>query len=342
MPETSTIPPPRPALASGPQCVRSQGALAGVPRVSVSMLTFNAASFVRDAIESVLSQEVDFGVELIIGDDCSTDGTRDIIREYVARYPHVIRAHLHESHGAGVPGRVNNMHNLNDCRGEYVAMLDGDDYWISTTSLSQRLHFLETHPQYSFCTSDGIQFSPHKHRKQLQFFPSLRDSDVTFDSYIATGMGPSAPSSLMFRRRMLMPLPDWFDRVLAADHYIGVLLLLQGPCRFLGDELWAYRVHGASFSAAIRSRGEGYFRYFDDYVQMRRLIPGLSRSKGLDSAQIRMLIFAMVHAVRDRDLSTLAGVGRRLRTFPPLRVLRLTATGIAAEAWRRARYSRKV
>ena len=100
------------------------------PLVSISMLTFNAAAFIEEAIDSVLMQEVNFVVELIIGDDCSTDGTQDILRRYRDRHPHLIQLHLHEVRGAGVAGRVNTMHNLAHCTGKYVAMLDGDDKWI--------------------------------------------------------------------------------------------------------------------------------------------------------------------------------------------------------------------
>ena len=297
------------------------------------MLTFNAVSFVRDAIESVLSQEVEFAVELIIGDDCSTDGTRAIILEYVERYPHVIRAHLHERHGAGVPGRVNNMHNLADCRGEYIALLDGDDYFVTADNLARRVAFLDANPRYSSCASNAIHFTPHRHWSQLDPSSALgRGGDLTLDGYLASGNASILGSAMIFRRALLLPLPEWFDEVLLADHYMILLLLHEGPCHFIDERLWAYRLHDGSFNALVTAWPEGVFRYFDDYVMMRRLIPSLAESPALDFVQIQMLIAVAAGSVRRREPSVLPGVWRRLRGFPLLRTLRVMYTVLSRAA----------
>ena len=95
-------------------------------KVSVCMITYNHERFIAQAIESVLMQETDFRVELVIGEDCSTDGTRAIVREFGERFPERIRLLLPEHNLGMMPNFVAT---LSACRGQYVALLEGDDYW---------------------------------------------------------------------------------------------------------------------------------------------------------------------------------------------------------------------
>ena len=304
------------------------------------MLTYNAESFLRDAIESVLSQEVDFGVELVIGDDRSTDGTRELLYEYAAAYPNVIRVHLHERHGAGVPGRVNNMHNLRDCRGRYIAMLDGDDYWTATDKLARQVAILEAFPEYSSCSSDGVYFSPRRHLRALEFHPELRDRAAGLREYHREGITGITASSFVFRRAALLPLPGWFGDILAADRYIFLLVLGTGPCYFLPEETFAYREHDANFSADLHRDEDGHLHVYDDYDAMLALVPGVDASPGVDYARVRHLVFALPRILRARRWSALPPLGRRLRKHSPPRLAWALARGVTLEALRRLRRGR--
>src|ERR1039457_6922720 len=92
------------------------------PKVSVSMITYNHEKFIAQAIEGVLRQETDFPVELVIGEDCSTDGTRKVVQDYATRYPNVIRALLPASNLGMMRNAVET---LRACRGEHLAALEG-------------------------------------------------------------------------------------------------------------------------------------------------------------------------------------------------------------------------
>lgn len=119
------------------------------PKVSVSIITYNHVNYIAQAIESVLKQQVDFTYEIIIGDDYSTDGTQKILQHYQKKYPDIIQLVLHPKRYEGVPGRLNNITNLYSCRGQYVALLDGDDYWISENKLQTQVDFLDQNPDYT-------------------------------------------------------------------------------------------------------------------------------------------------------------------------------------------------
>jgi glycosyltransferase involved in cell wall biosynthesis len=125
--------------------------LTGAPLVSVAMLTYNHAPHIRESIESVVNQVTSFPFELIIGDDCSTDGTREITLEYQAKYPEKVRVITADKN---VGGRDNLRRIEQACRGRYVAYCEGDDYWHDLQKLEQQVTFLELHKDYSLVHSD--------------------------------------------------------------------------------------------------------------------------------------------------------------------------------------------
>ena len=117
-------------------------------KVSVHMITYNHEKFIAQAIESALMQQVDFDYEIVIGEDCSTDRTREIVVAYQQRHPDKIRLLLHEQN-VGVS--LNDIRVYRACRGEYVAWLEGDDYWTSPHKLQKQADFLDSHPACSAC-----------------------------------------------------------------------------------------------------------------------------------------------------------------------------------------------
>jgi len=142
-----------------PKAEKRETQLPDNPKVSVSILTYNQRNLIGKAIDSVLMQEVDFPYEIIIGDDCSSDGTQEILKDYQRRYPHIIQLVLHPRRYDDVPGRTNNITNLYACRGEYIAMLDGDDYWISEDKLQRQVDFLDENPEYVMTFHDALIIS---------------------------------------------------------------------------------------------------------------------------------------------------------------------------------------
>ena len=113
------------------------------PLVSVKMITYNHAPFIVQAIEGVLQQKTNFPFELVIGEDCSTDGTREIVFAYQRRYPDIIRIITSDSN---VGMKTNGLRTRKACRGKYVAVCEGDDWWQHPLKLQKQVDYLETHP----------------------------------------------------------------------------------------------------------------------------------------------------------------------------------------------------
>ena len=125
--------------------------LSKTPLVSVEMLTYNHEHYIAQAIEGVLLQKADFSIELVIGEDCSTDRTREIIFEYQKKYPEIIRVITSEQN---VGALKNSRRAHNACRGKYIAFCEGDDYWHYSLKLLQQVDYLESHPDVGLIHSD--------------------------------------------------------------------------------------------------------------------------------------------------------------------------------------------
>lgn len=124
--------------------------------VSVLMVTYNHENFISHAIESVLMQKTSFPFELVIGEDCSTDKTREIVIRYAQNYPLIVKALLPPMN-LGI--RQNSLNTFKECKGKYLAFLDGDDYWTDSNKLQKQVDFLEANPDYSICVGGFTELS---------------------------------------------------------------------------------------------------------------------------------------------------------------------------------------
>lgn len=125
------------------------------PLVSVLMTTYNHAPYIAQAIEGVLAQQTAFAVELVVGDDCSTDGTAAICRDYEARYPGRVRL---VTGPENVGWRANYRRTFDACRGTYVAYCDGDDWWTDPRKLQMQADLMEADPGCGMCCTAAVDY----------------------------------------------------------------------------------------------------------------------------------------------------------------------------------------
>jgi glycosyltransferase involved in cell wall biosynthesis len=207
-------------------------------RVSVLMITYNHAPFVAQAIDSVLAQEAPFDYELVIGDDCSTDGTRTIVQEYASRYPDRMRV-LARSENLGM--QRNMIDTLRSCRGQYIALLEGDDYWTYQHKLNEQIALLDAHPEAVGCFHNVNYIRDG----QLQMGDVVVSDDcpatLTAADFLVHFRAPTC--SIVFRNGTLTELPSWILNSPAVDKPLSVLLAQHGHFAYLNQTMGAYRVH---------------------------------------------------------------------------------------------------
>ena len=147
--------------------------------VSICCITYNQASYIRDALEGFVNQKTDFAYEVLIHDDASTDGTADIIREYADRYPDLIFPILQteNQYSKGLTN-VSGTFNFPRARGKYIAMCEGDDYWTDDRKLQKQVDYLEANPGCSLCFHSAAAWSPR--RRSLTKLPGIRRHPCCF------------------------------------------------------------------------------------------------------------------------------------------------------------------
>ncbi|MDM3861029.1 MAG: glycosyltransferase [Aphanizomenon gracile PMC644.10] len=211
-----------------------------IPLLSVCLITYNHVNFIKQAIDGVLMQKVDFAWELIIADDFSTDGTREIVLEYKNKYPDLIKLILQEKN---VGAAQNFIDLITAPKSKYIAYFEGDDYWTDPLKLQKQVDFLEANPEYSgafhdiqLLESDGSWGNP---RKSFQDFKER--VDITLEDTISK-TPPFHTSSFIFRSNSLK-LPKEFSRYTSGDMAIFMIVASQGKLRRIHNNMSVYRKH---------------------------------------------------------------------------------------------------
>ncbi|MFN8356508.1 MAG: glycosyltransferase family 2 protein [Spirosomataceae bacterium] len=219
-------------------------------KVSVIVITYNHQNFLRKTLDSAVNQDVDFEYEIIVSDDCSTDGTQDIIREYQERYPHRIIPLLHSKNLGGF-GKNNTLAALAACKGQYIAALDGDDYWTSPEKLQKQVDFLEANPTFSGCFHNAEIIYDNNLLPPTLVNPSDQKTVITDEDMVGEDeVWFIATSAFMFRNGILTHYPKWFYESKSGDIPRYVLLCKWGPIGYLPDVMSVYRKNpvGLSFT----------------------------------------------------------------------------------------------
>lgn len=212
------------------------------PKVSVSIITFNHERFIGQAIESALAQQTDFEVEIVIAEDRSTDATLAVCRHY--RDLHPDRIHLIER-PVNLGAVANYLETYKDCRGDYVAFLEGDDFWIDPDKLRRQVAFLESHPDYAICFHNVLVADDGEQPGQPLFttLPATSTAaDLCKGDFIAT-------ASCMMRNRLIAEIPDWMYTLPGCDWAFDILNAEHGKIGYLDAPMAVYRRHdGALWS----------------------------------------------------------------------------------------------
>ena len=209
-------------------------------KVSVFLVTYNQERFIRQAIESILNQHVNFLYEVIIGEDCSTDGTAAICDEYAEKYPFVKVFHHNPNKGL-----IKNWEFvLSHCSGDYVAMLEGDDYWIDEHKMQKQVDWLDTHPEYSIVCSNINVVYEGNNCKEEKIFPKREQREYTQGEVLKDWI--VLTSSVMFRndhKPIIYPKDIYVN-----DTYTFLNIMRRGKCYLFSETMTAYRRHDSNIT----------------------------------------------------------------------------------------------
>ncbi|MGC3976982.1 MAG: glycosyltransferase family 2 protein [Paludibacteraceae bacterium] len=241
------------------------------PLVSVFIIAYNQEKTVAQTIESVLMQRGNFSMELIVGEDAGTDGTRQICIDYQKKYPEKIKLLLQDTN----QGLVKNFIDcLNLCRGEYIALCAGDDYWIDERKLEKQIEFLKNHPAYGVVSTGGYRLIVRKNKLKQGIAPLNPPADGEVFDLTWRGGVYAMPLSLMFRSNLLQYIDfDEFIKRKFSCEDVPMQAIMAKHTKFghIADLTCVYRVYDTSMTFTSTNSPK-FLYYHQGLVEIRRYL----------------------------------------------------------------------
>ena len=241
------------------------------PLVSVRVRTYNQKNYIAQCLDSIVSQKTLFPFEIAISDDCSTDGTTEIIRTYFKKYPNLFRD---ISPKKNIGGFENFFHSVKDGFSKYTALVDGDDYWCDNLKLQKQVDFMEAHPDYSCCFHKVKVISENTQPDNI--FDILHEGDYSENQIMAKWLIQT--SSYLFRSEIASLIPEDKKGFMYDDIILFLTAAEHGKCYCMNDVMSAYRRADGSWIGKQRGKKDVYERTKLHYKTIGVHFPGVSKN----------------------------------------------------------------
>lgn len=274
-------------------------------KLTVAILTYNQEQYICEALDSVLMQEVNFDYEIVVGDDCSKDSTPAILQEYAARYSGKFNLILN-TENVGISKNYQNV--LYACQGEYIALLEGDDYWTDKTKLQKSVDFLDAHPDYGFVGAYNTLLYPDGHfeKDAYDYFPEPQmegNWELHGDVFEYTKFGGPATRTvtICFRKSVIIPYMHYVG--LGTDSVLQCVLSHDSKFAKYRDEWAVYRQGGVSTSRMSLEKSLYYTRWFVDNLRLMKKIYPTECDFDEEELEDRITYVQLKHAVRNLQIN---------------------------------------
>ena len=236
------------------------------PLVSVNVPTYQHEDFIKECLDSILSQKTTFPFEILIGEDESTDNTPEICKEYARKHPDRIRlflrdrktSHLHDENGEPL-FRFNVKWLRLSAKGKYIAVCEGDDYWTDEYKLQKQINFLESNPDYSMCFHNAMVF--YTYQKETHPFVDIEEGEYTGVDLYENRL--IATASIVFVKKCIENKDYFFNSNFFFGDLVTYLTIAEcGRVWYFDESMCAYRKH----------RGGMMYQVFEDSENVRKFI----------------------------------------------------------------------
>jgi glycosyltransferase involved in cell wall biosynthesis len=230
------------------------------------MITYRQAEYIGEALRSVLAQETDFRFEVVLSDDHSTDGTDEVIRETLRDHPRAgwVR-YIRRERTLGMI--ANGLDNLRRCRGDWIALCEGDDVWTDPAKLSLQLAALGEHPGCDLCFHPASVYFGRQRTPLVYGFQALQTRVFSTREVLRGGCDFCPTASVLFRREVLARLPSFYGEAPVGDYFLKVLASVRGGALYLDRTCSVYRRNlEQSWTSSTQSL-ERRERFFDEFTR---------------------------------------------------------------------------
>ncbi len=210
--------------------------------VSVSCISFNHVRYIEKALDSFLMQETDFEFEILIHDDASTDGTEEIIKDYVRRFPDIIKPVFEKEnqYSRGI-SNISGVFNFPRAKGKYIAMCEGDDYWCDPYKLQKQYEIMEADESLSLCChAAAIEYGGNAFKTEDSIRPYTKSGRIEPERFISRKSNiPTA--SMFFRAEYAKTLPKWYFDCPVGDIPLQLYMAANGGIYYIDEIMSVYR-----------------------------------------------------------------------------------------------------
>lgn len=246
------------------------------PKISIMVITYNHEKYIAQTLESVLMQETEYSYEIVVIEDCSTDRTQEIIMQYVQKYPDKVKPYFNKTN-IGYPVTQKNFYQgYYRLTGDYMAILEGDDYWTSPHKLQKQVSFLENNPDFAACSHNTIKIYTDGSKEPHRFIYSENtpsengiESIIMLTPYFHT-------TTLLFRNVFRGAPPIHLSSKWSCEIFLTIAHAQFGKIKYFDEDMAVYRAHpGGVFSTmAIRAAwfwNIGGLRRYNQWLKYRYL-----------------------------------------------------------------------
>jgi len=222
------------------------------PVISICCTTYNHESHLKETIQSFLMQETSFPFEIVIHDDASTDKTPQIILEYQKKYPSIIKVLFQSENQYKINGHLPFFNTWNAAQGKYIALCEGDDYWIDNQKLTKQLKLMVKLDTDICFTNAFLEYTDGERKKR--FSGSSQGERICISDIIKGGGGSMPTASILIKSSILKVLPDWFSKAPVGDFFLQILGSERNGAAYLDDATSVYRVAISGSWSSRRSK----------------------------------------------------------------------------------------
>lgn len=207
--------------------------------VSVCCMAYNHEKYISQALDSFLMQKTSFDFEVLVGEDCSTDATRQIVLDYQSRYPEIIKMISSESN---VGAQRNSKRIREKAVGKYISLCEGDDYWTHPDKLQKQVDYLEANLDCSMCVHAAEIVDVNGQSTNQWLRPHIGDTIYTIEDMIKTHFSLLfATNSIVYRKEILASPPEWYHQSPVGDYPLSIVCANQGFVGYIDQVMSAYR-----------------------------------------------------------------------------------------------------
>ena len=273
------------------------------PVISVAMLVYNHEKYLEQALQSIFEQKIYVSYEVVIGEDCSTDHSREIIEKWMKKYPGVIRL-LSREHNLGMHENFNEL--VFACKGKYIAWLEGDDFWQDDYKLFKQYSFLEKNPDYTgvVCNVTVVDEEGIPDLTQQKNYPLQKEGDFLFED-LEKGKSPGQTGTF-FHRNIFKRMNERERKLVCNCHANGDtriigIMSLYGKIRIMPEMMSAYRfvtTGGTNWNSLTHDKNYSPI-YYDKILELESMLSNLKGQKiSLNISRYRQIASALLIAQR--------------------------------------------